>query len=159
MKVYLIILSIFLISLSSCSALKEAEKEIERQKIIIEELEKQKEYEPKRQAANSKRDEVKHIVFFKLVKGSDKNSLDKFSYLLRELENIEYISSIELCHSLEKKYTKHVRSDYDIILYMTFPTEMHLAKYQQQETHIKIQEATKGFISDVWSYDFKTVEK
>jgi len=157
MKTYHIIFSIALISLSSCSALKEAEKVIETQRVQIEELEKQKEYTPDRMAADARRDAIKHIVFFKLKDDSDRKIFKTLYYNLKELESIEYVNNFSLSEKLEEKYSSAVRTDYNLVMYMTFASEEHLAKYQEHEIHNRVKESNMELISEVWSYDFKTL--
>lgn len=158
MKLRHLIFCIILFSLSSCSALKEAEKEIERQQVLIEELEKQKEYTPERQSSSADLDAVKHIVFFKLSDGEDRKTYKTFYYLLKELEGIEYVNNFELSETLKEEYSGHVKSDYDLVMFMTFASEDHLAKYQKHEIHLKVQEMSVEYVSNVWSYDFKSVQ-
>lgn len=157
MKIQFLLLLIAL-SLSSCSALKEAQKEIEQQRTVIEDLERQIEYAaPDRHASTSDRAAIRHIVFFQMNKGSDKNAWKKFYYLLKDLESIEYVTEFKLGKSLEEEYSAHMRTDYDMVMYMTFASEAHLAKYQKHELHLKIREASSEFISEVWSYDFTSI--
>lgn len=157
MKIQVIILIALTFSLGSCSALKEANKEIERQRVLIEDLEHAKEYAPERHASDSDLDAVKHIVFFKMNDGADKDAWKKFYYLLKELSSIEYVTDLEIGKSLEGEYAEHVKMDYDMVMHMTFASEKHLAKYQQHELHQKIKENSKDFISNVWSYDFEGI--
>jgi len=157
MKLKQIVFILALFSLSSCSALKEAEKEIDRQKVIIEELEKAQEYEPDRMAADTQLDAIKHIVFFKLRKPEDRVSFKTLFYNLKELEGIEYVNNFALHKKIDEVYSPLVRTDYDIVMYMTFASEKHLVLYQNSEIHNKVKDSNMELIEEVWSYDFKTL--
>ena len=157
MKYYHILPIIILLSLSSCSALKEAEREIADQKEKISELEKEIAYAEKRIPSSTETDRIKHIVFFKLIDGEDRKSFKHLFYLLKELEGIEYVSNFKVCEKMEDSYSEYARTDYDLSMYMTFGSEAHLQKYQKHEIHQKVKEASMKYISELWSYDISTL--
>jgi hypothetical protein len=141
-KIILVQLGFFLL-LMGCSGECKMKSELE---LTQQELEATKQALAEAEAKTDAGQVLVHTVYFDLKDELKREEVDAFVEILKQLEQIDYIKSVQVGTPADTKDPRLV-TNYEAALLMEFANETDLEKYQKDEFHLKQRAATAAYLA------------